>query len=276
MNNDAYDRMIDQYLNGQMKPEEAREFQELLKVDPDLKTLFSADMVVDRVLSNDRENLPAERPEAYAHFLGLLATSVPAAQQMAASKSGATSAAKTAAVGKGATGAAAVGKGTILGSILTGGAIKAVIGAVAIVGVAAGTYFGVPALRSGAAGPSAERQIQQTPAPAPALRGTELPSESAAPATSSSSEVSVPASGQESKAEAQPQENASRRAAARAPHASPAEVRTTPMVDVPTATVTVQAEHPDAQRQLQRVLPRVKNDTARMQLKLRSNGKPLD
>lgn len=269
MNHDAYDRIIDRYLNGEMKPEEEREFQELMKLDPDLNTMFAADAVVGRVLTNDRETLPQERPEAYAHFLGLLATSVPAAQQMAASKSAAASASKTAPLAKGGASAIAGGKGTIMGSLLAGGAIKAIVATVAAVGLAVGTYFVVPAILDHGQKPAVEQQIDRPAASAPALRQSDAPAPVQTDVQSPATVTSAPSLQQESKGASELRAEPTHRAAARS-QAKNTQIESSAVQETSVGATTESTDHPQVQPALPKRLPVVTNNTVNTQMKINS------
>lgn len=235
MNHETYDSIIDRYVSGQMGADEERRFQELMKTDPELKRMFTAEMVLDRVLTRDRETLPAERPEAYAHFLGLLATSVPAAQiaqQAAGNSAGAGSTAGStagSAAGSGGSGipaaisgsgaasgvagtatgvatgvAAGAAKGTFLGALLAGGIAKVVAGAVVLVGLAVGTYVAVPALMHGG-----DQAVTGQPGGAPPAVVAPRVDQPALPAASAPSDAPAAAAQSETREMTAPENGAS-------------------------------------------------------------------
>ena len=172
MNRQMRNRIIDRYVNGEMSPRESHDFQELLRVDSDLRRLYEEERMIGGSLAGDRESLPEPSPKVYAGFLAALAAS---------SAPGAGSAAGSSAVaGESVAGSAAAASGTgSLGAFLAGGVAKAVSVAVAVVAVSVGTYIAVidrDAEQTFPAGkaPALSRSIESGPA-APAIPPPSLP-----------------------------------------------------------------------------------------------------
>ncbi len=70
-------RVIDRFVNGEMRPAEERDFMTLMELDPELDRLFKAERVVQSTMTNDREALARiDHSEGYARFLNGLASSV--------------------------------------------------------------------------------------------------------------------------------------------------------------------------------------------------------
>ncbi len=135
MNGDMHDRIIDKFLNGEMKPSEEQEFRMLLDLDPELRTLMQADAVLRDGVRKDAEALPEESPKVYTHFLGLLAATAPAGGGIAAGGS----------AGKSAAGLTAGAKGSLTATIAGSALMKTMVAVIGAAGLAIGTYLAVPA-----------------------------------------------------------------------------------------------------------------------------------
>jgi hypothetical protein len=178
------DRIIERYLNGQMRPEEEREFRALLELDPDLRRRMDAETIVQRALEHDRAEIQHEESGSYARFLAALATSVPAAEgallQSAGGSSASTASAGSSAAGL-ATGSTGALSGGLIPALMASGVAKGIIGVVAAVTMATGVYVATPK--------SGEPEQASPAAVAPASRG----SESSPMMIDSSATVSSPA-----------------------------------------------------------------------------------
>ena len=149
MNSQAYDKIIDRYLNGQMTPSEERDFFQLMELDEELKRAFMAEQLIGQTTRREKDAIGAAPAESYTHFLAALAAvGAGAATAGAAGASAATSsaAATTAATTTTATTAAATtaAGGSFLGTLLATGAVKAIIAAVGIAAVGTGVYMTSP------------------------------------------------------------------------------------------------------------------------------------
>lgn len=78
MNTNDYDRIIEMYLDGALSPVEEREFRALLEIDPQLKSLFDAELAVRATFEEDAEAVPVETERSYARFLAALSATAPA------------------------------------------------------------------------------------------------------------------------------------------------------------------------------------------------------
>lgn len=172
MNDELNDNLIDRYIHGRMKPSEEQEFQQLLKLDPQLRALLDADQLLRETVRKDRDAIPEENPQIYTHFLGLLAATAPVGGALAGAKGAATAATTT-------------GKGTLLGTIVGSTAIKTVVATIGVIGVAVGTYVAVPrSSGSGekeATGTTVQERRFDPKAEAPPVLSTESPVEQSRP-----------------------------------------------------------------------------------------------
>jgi hypothetical protein len=150
------DRIIERYLNGEMRPEEEKEFRELLELEPELKRKMDAERIVQRALEHDRAEIQPEESGSYARFLAALATSVPAAEgvlmQGAASSSTTTGVAGSTAA---ATGSAGALSGGFASAFLATGLAKGLTAIALVATMATGVYVATP---------SAEQQNETRPA----------------------------------------------------------------------------------------------------------------
>jgi hypothetical protein len=169
MKNDAYDRIIDRYLNGQMNRTEEEDFFRLIALDDELRTMFAAENLIKQTTRKDAETVGKAPAESYTNFLAALAVvGGAAATAGAASATAATSATATSATA--ATTASTAG-GSFFGAMFAGGAIKAVIAAVGMAAIGTGVYMASPlsdtttAPRKGA--PAHERTINDVTIPTP-------------------------------------------------------------------------------------------------------------
>lgn len=139
------DRIIERYLNGQMRPEEERDFRALLEIDPELRRRMDAEKIVQQALEHDRAEIEPEQSASYARFLAALATSVPAAEGTLLQSSGGSSASTAGSTGAGAaTGGSGALSGGFASTLLAGGMAKGILGVVAAVTMAAGVYIATP------------------------------------------------------------------------------------------------------------------------------------
>ena len=198
------DRIIERYINGEMRPDEERDFRALLEMDEELRRKMEAEKVVQRVLRQDREEMQHEESGSYARFLAALATSVPAAegalvQSMTGSSStaGSSAAAGSATGGLATAGSAGLSTGFLPGLLAAGGVVKGIVATLAAVTVATGIYVASPGEKSSderepAAAtatpthvlPMTDSSAVLAPAPAPqTVPSADAPLEVAAPAT---------------------------------------------------------------------------------------------
>jgi|GEM_PF-5231204 len=88
MSSTRYDRIIDRYINGQMKPAEEEDFRKLLELDDELRRLFEADQRMSATLLKERGALASlDHPESYSRFLMGLAASVPSGGELSGTAS---------------------------------------------------------------------------------------------------------------------------------------------------------------------------------------------
>lgn len=140
------DRIIERYLNGEMKPQEERDFRALLELDPALRLRMEAEKIVQQTLEKDREQIHHEESGSYSRFLAALATSVPAAE--GALIHGSASSTSSSVAGSAST-AAGAGSGAfssgVITSLLAGSLGKGLLAVAIVATMATGVYVATPA-----------------------------------------------------------------------------------------------------------------------------------
>lgn len=72
-----YDRLIDEYMSGNLSPADQQAFDQKLAGDPALRRLFDAELEITRSVRRDAADVPIVKPVMSAHLLARIAETAP-------------------------------------------------------------------------------------------------------------------------------------------------------------------------------------------------------